>query len=375
MKKLLCALMALVLAMAATGVLAEEPEMPLLGEDSAIGQLPGKQWEFHSLTKNKVTKVAQITGEDSENKTQSRFGVWGTDLGSMAQVGDRVYMFGGDTFGNEDSAHWRSNVLFIIEDDDPSDGLTIVDAVTDRTGRAKELLSSQKLPGTEHTVIPTNIFAIDETLYCIYMSVSVWGDPGEWTCRYSGLARSEDLGQTWKKLTDVRWPGDSNFIQTANYQVGDMMYFWGIPGGRTGGVAVMKVPVDKVEDYESYLYYVGDDEKGEPKWVQGSEGVMQAKVVIEDSVGEISVIYNEYLGNFLLTYLSHNTYTIVMREGLTPWGEWSKPYTLVTGAQYPSLYGAYMLPQYVEENGKVVYFAMSQFFPIYNIMWMRAELP
>ena len=102
---------------------------------------------------------------------------------------------------------------------------------------------------------------------------------------------------------------------------------------------------------------------------------MQAKVVIEGTIGEISVIYNEYLGNFLLTYLDHRGYAIVAREGLTPWGEWSKAYTLVTGAQYPSLYGAYMLPKYVEDKGKTVYFAMSQFFPIYNIMWMRMELP
>ena len=40
-----------------------------------------------------------------------------------------------------------------------------------------------------------------------------------------------------------------------------------------------------------------------------------------------------------------------------------------------TLCGGFMCPKYVEENGKVFYFAMSQFFPIYNIMWMRVELP
>lgn len=372
MKKMTAWLVALVLLLGLAPAFAEDA--PPLGEDAAIAELPGKQWALHGLLKTQVSKVTQITGEDSENKTQSRFGVWGTDLGSMAVIGDTTYMFGGDTFGDENSAHWRSNVLFLIEDDDPSDGLTIVDAVTDRQGRAKELLGSLK-NDTEVTVIPTNLFAIGDTLYCMYMSVAKWGDHGEWDCRYACLAKSTDGGQKWEKLNHVKWPGDSNFIQTANCQIGNDMYFWGIPSGRNGGVALMKVPVDKVEDYESYAYYVGQDDGGNPKWQQGSEGVYSAEVIIEGPVGEISVLYNEYLGNFLLTYMSESGYSIVMREGVTPWGEWSKEYTLATGGEYPSLYGAYMHPKYVEEGGKVFYFAMSQFFPIYNIMWMRTELP
>ncbi len=372
MKRIAALLIAALLAVSASAALAEPL---LLGEDSAIGNLPGKQWELHSLTKTKVTKVSQVTGEESPNKTQSRFGVWGVDLGSMAVIGDTTYMFGGDTFGDENNGHWRSNVLFLIKDDTPSDGLDIVGAITDKKGVAKELLGSLKQDNVEMTVIPTNIFAVNDTLYCIYMSVAHWGEAGKWDCRYSGLAKSSDGGQKWEKLNDVKWPGDSNFIQTANVQVEDTMYIWGIPSGRVGGVALMKVPVDKIEDFASYSYYVGQGADGLPKWVTGEEGIKQAKVVIDGPVGEISAIYNPYLGNFILTYLSEPMHAVVMQEGITPWGEWSKPYSLATGAQYASLYGAYMHPKYIEENGKTFYFAMSQFFPIYNIMWMRADLP
>ena len=108
--------------------------------------------------------------------------------------------------------------------------------------------------------------------------------------------------------------------------------------------------------------------------MKGSDGAAQAKVIINEPVGEISVIYNEYLGNFIMTYL-HEGKGIVMREGVTPWGEWSREYVLASAGQYASLYGGFMCPKYVEETGKVFYFAMSQFFPIYNIMWMRVELP
>ncbi len=359
----------------ALGLPAAALAAPNLGEDGAIATLPGKQWALHDLTAVSTEMVAQLTGEDSENKTQSRFGVWGTDLGSFTVLNGKTYLFGGDTFSDEDTDGWRSNVLFVIEDDDPSDGLTITDAITDKRGNAKELLLSIKQDGTEMTVIPTNLFSANGKLYCVYMSVSHWGASGRWDCRYSGLAVSENGGEKWTKLTDVQWPGDSNFIQTANALVGDTLYFWGIPSGRYGGVALMKVPVAQLEDFNAYTYYVGPDESGAPLWQGGEEGLENAATVLAGPAGEISVLYDEYLGNFLITYLSEPDGAIVLHEAVTPWGEYGEAYKLATSADYPSLYGAFMNPDYVENGGQSVYFTMSQYFPIYNIFWMRFDLP
>lgn len=366
MKRFLCTLLVLLICLPCAA----------MAQDEDIWSLPNKSDTLtEGLILTKVDKVSQITGEDSPNKTLSRFDVWGTDLGSMTEMDGKVYLFGGDTFSSSDSENWRSNVLFIIEDDDPSDGLTITDAVTDKWGSAKELLGSVKRNNFQMTVIPTDIFTIGGDLYCIYMSVKHWNElGGSWICDYSGLAKSSDAGQTWQKLS-LRWPGESNFIQTAHCLVDDTLYLWGIPAGRYGGVALMKVDVAQVEDYEAYAYFTGTDDEGKPQWVQGSEGVEQAKIIIEAPVGEISVIYNEYLGNFIMTYLHEGGKGVVMRESITPWGEWSEEYVLATPAQYPSLYGGYMCPKYVEDDGKTFYFAMSQFFPIYNIMWMKAVLP
>lgn len=347
------------------------------GDDESIWSLPNKANAFNEgLLRTKTVKVSQITGEDSPNQTLTRFGVWGTDLGSMTEMNGKVYMFCGDTFSSAQNGDWRSNVLFVIEDDDPSDGLTITKTSADKWGRAKELLISRKVDNYQKTIIPTNIFSVDDTLYCIYMSVSHWASKGGvWTCGYSGLAKSDDEGQSWKKLMDVTWPGESNFIQTANFRMGDTMYFWGIPAGRFGGVALMKCPVNALENLEAYSYYTGNDQDGKPQWIQGSKGISQAAVIIKAPAGEISVIYNEYLGNFVMTYLDEQRGAIVMREGIAPWGDWSQEYVLASGSEYASLYGGFMCPKYVENGGKTFYFAMSQFFPIYNIMWMKAELP
>ncbi len=342
-------------------------------DDQLVWELPNKAQEFtKGLRKTQTTKASQITGEDSPNQTLTRFNVWGTDLGSMTEMNGKVYMFCGDTFSSEKNADWRSNVLFIIEDDDPSDGLTITGTAPDKWGRSKECIVNS------HTVtmIPTNIFSVDDTLYCIFMRVTYWGPRGGmWDCSHSGLAKSEDGGMTWVKVNQVQWPGDSNFIQTANVRVGDTMYIWGIPSGRFGGVALMKCNVHELEDPEAYSYLTGYEENGDPQWTKGKEGISQAKIIIRGPVGEISVMYNEYLGNFVMTYLHEDGGGIVMREGITPWSNWSMEYQLASSSQYAALYGGYMLPKYVEENGRVFYFAMSQYFPIYNIMWMRAEMP
>lgn len=344
-------------------------------DDFDICKLPNKQWKLHNLSETKTSKIIQLTGEYSLNKTQSRFGVWGTDLGVFTVFDNVTYMFCGDTFSTEQCEGWRSNVLFTIDDQDPSDGLSISNAISDKRGKASEILFSIKQEGIEKTVIPTNMFAANGKLYCFFMSVSKWGAPGEWTCRYSGLAVSNNKGKSWKKLNNIRWSGDSGFIQIANALVGNTVYIWGIPSGRFGGLYLMKVPEAMIEDFSAYSYYCGIDTAGRPIWISENDGIKNADCLLKGPIGEISVIYNEYLGNFIITYLNEYKNAIVLREMITPWGEFSNEWVLAKSIDYPSLYGAFMCPVYVEKNGKSVYFTMSQYFPIYNIMWMRFDLP
>lgn len=365
MKRLMCVLLALTVLLPLGAVTAEDADIWLLPNKSEV--LTRNLWKIGSKY------ISQITGEKTENKTSTRFDVAGVDLGSMAYMDGRIYMFGGDTFDDIDKrTGWRCNTLFIIEDDDITDGLTITDAVCDLKGHAKECISGAKIDNVEMTAIPTNIFAVGDTLYCVFMSVRHWNAGGGWVCNYSMLAKSTDQGQNWTKVKNVKWPGNSNFIQTANAQVGDTMYFWGIPAGRSGGVALMKCDVRELEDFEAYSYLTDVDEENNPVWVRGSAGVSQAKTVVKKPVGELSVMYNEYLGNFIMTYLEEGR-GIMIREGVTPWGKWSQPQYL--NQNISASYGPFMLPQLVENDGQVFYFVLSSYFPVYNILYLKATLP
>ncbi|WP_203581430.1 DUF4185 domain-containing protein [Microbacterium hibisci] len=331
-----------------------------------------------------LTEIAQLTGPDGMNDTAAA-AVAGTDLGSMTNIGDRTYFFFGDTFGERDPEStggqggiWRSNVSAWTTDGDPSDGITFDGWIpADELGWAQALVEGEHdaNDGTgEVTKIPTHGFAVGETLYISYMSVSRWGEPGAWDANYAGMAKSTDRGETWTPLEEPRWPGDSNFIQVAPVIVSDggedYVYFWSIPSGRFGGVALMRVPAteDAVEDPDAYTYFAGTDASGRPRWDADMDA---AELVVDGTIGELSVMWSEYLERWIMTYSDGGDAYI--REGITPWGPWGEPMLLVSSADYPGLYSPYMNPRYMEGGGARFYFTLSLWGP-YNVFWFSADL-
>lgn len=327
-----------------------------------------------------MEQVGQITGAKSPNRTD-RYAVYGTDLGSMMNAGERTYFVFGDTFGerSEDQiggggSYWRSNTLGYTTDGDPSDGIALDGMILDEFGTAKELLPSKKIDYDEMTKIPTHGIEAGGALYLYYMSVSHWGDPGKWDAGYAGMAKSDDDGQNWRLLDAPQWPGDSGFVQVSPYKVQEGedkndIYLWTIPAGRFGGVSLMKVAEADIERQEAYRYYAGSDDKGEPIW---SADMAAAETVVDDTVGELSVVWNPYLKRWLMTYLKEGR-GVVIREGLAPWGPWGEPIDLVTNAEQPGLYGPFMNDRYTADGGRTIYFALSLWDP-YNVFWFRASL-
>lgn len=323
-----------------------------------------------------VRRVGQVTGPDSANRTD-RFEIAGQDLGSMFQAHGRTWLVFGDTFGQRDAGltggggtEWRSNTLAYTTDDNPADGLRLDGYIVDDIGWAKELIDSKKVDGVEMTTIPTYGFAANGAMYLAYMSVKHWGDPGEWETNYSGFAKSTDQGQTWTRLDAPKWPGTSNFVQVSAFRVDDEIYFWGVTHGRFGGVCLMKVRERDVEDQGAYRYFAGTAADGAPIW---SADLAAARTVVDDTAGELSVVWNRYLSRWLMTYTRGAAESAVIREGVTPWGPWGEPITLVSQDEVPGLYAPFMAPQYTADGGRTIFFALSVWGP-YNVFWYRADL-
>lgn len=309
-----------------------------------------------------ATTIAQLTGPGSPNKTDTKWNLYGTDLGHMFVHGDRTYFVFGDSYG-PDKSHPRSNAMAWSEDDDPSDGLHFQGMIIDGQGRAKELLPSKKLWGIETTVIPTAGISDGRRMYLHYMSVRYWGRPGRWRAGHAGVAYSDDAGESWTKHPRTRWPGDSNFVQAAFVRYGDHIYMLGIPAGRFGAVKLARVGPTALLDGNAYQYWTGS------AWESNRH--RDAAVVVPGPVGELSVQWNSHYGKWLMMYLNEHRAAIVLRTADSLTGPWGEEVAVVGAATHPQLYAPYITPRW--NDGPEIFFTLSLFGP-YNVFLMRTTL-
>jgi len=325
-----------------------------------------------------VKRVCKLTGYDSINKTQN-IGIYGTDLGIMTEFDDQVYFAFGDTFNADwrkvapPNNFWRSNVLARTRDFEASDGIIFDSWITDGNGKAKHILGSEKVPGSEHTVIPTAMTSVDKRLFIHYMSVRQWGEPGSWTTNYSGLAYSDDKGNSFSKDMKARWGGGSNFAEAAfaktpseNNDGTEDVLMYGTPAGRFGGAELAIVNEHDLLNKSRYKYFTGI-ENGKPKW---SPNEVEAITVIDKPVGEMSVQFNEFLNRWIILYKQALESNIVIRESKNPWGPWGYPHTLVHSGD---VYGPFMHSRYFENKGESIYFTLSSWGD-YNVYLYRTSI-
>lgn len=319
--------------------------------------------------------VCQLTGADALNDT-TVVNVYGTDVGLMVEYKDRLNFIFGDTFG-PDGWDWRSNTMAFTIDTDPSDGIMLTNWITDNaTHLAKELIQSKKVDNEEMTVIPTAAYSTGDSLYIYYMSVIHWGDAGNWTCNNASIAYSLN-GNTFTKAANISWSGTSNFIEWGLIKgdesapsTGGFIYFLTTCSGRYSNCYLARVPETSILDQSCYQYYTGLGAGDIPLW---SSNHNNAEPIIEAPMGEISVMWNSYLGKYMLMNMDDVEKKLFVRTALTPWGPWSPPFTVLMRPEYRGFYAPNIDPLLVEESGRIVYFTVSLWFE-YNVYLMRVDL-
>ncbi|WP_280443469.1 DUF4185 domain-containing protein [Nocardia brasiliensis] len=320
-----------------------------------------------------VGLVGQVTGHGSQNRTDMRWQVDGTDLGIVWETrpGEVAVVFG-DTFGEGWEAgavggpDWRSNVLGYSTGRDLSKGLIIDNMVQDSRCHAAEVLSSRKITNWATTAIPTSGFALGSRQYLSFMSVNRWHEtPGKWSTNYGGLAYSDDNGSTWTKSQHAKWDnifGENRFQVTAMAPQGDYVYMFGTPNGRFGQIGLARVPKDEVLNKSAYQYWASET------WAPAAEN--QATPIASGMAGELSVRFDETTGQWQMMYLDPARASIVLRTSATPQGAWTDPVALVEAEDYPSLYGGFIHPWSTATD---LYFTLSAW-DTYNVYLMHAEL-
>ncbi|TQM29886.1 DUF4185 domain-containing protein [Nocardia bhagyanarayanae] len=314
--------------------------------------------------------VFQVTGMASPNNTQT-YNVLGTDLGIMWDNGHGEMLTAfGDTAGlgfpnllAGSMWAWRSNILVRSNTKDPSNGIYFDSAVRDVFGQARDLVPSPKIPFIEISRIPTAGIAVDGVQYMSMMSVKTWDNVGEWTTNYSGLAASADNGETWADLGHTRRPnegGNANFQMNAFLKSGGYVYEYGTPSGRDNAAYVARVREHDIQNLGEYEYWDGEG------WRKND---VNAAAPIMWGVGELSVMWNDYLGQYIsLTTDPFNS--VVMRRASSPAGPWSDPEVLIDTRELPSAYAPSIFPY---QTGRDLYF-MTTVHSQYNVVLMRTTL-
>lgn len=329
-----------------------------------------------------VEKVAPLTGPDAPTDMRTA-DVCGTDIGTMAELGDRIYFAFGDTFGFQGLAcprfgpNWRSNVLAYTSEMDAENGITIDGWLSNDDGKAVAVTEGAHQPAFtgengEQTRIPTAMVAVGERLYLHYMSVHGFAARGgEWSCNYSQFLYSDDAGQTWTETAEKFGGKDSKFNMLAlsasagrGNEDSAFVYAIGTACGRFGAGYAARVRSGSLADPSEWEYFDGSN------WVKDSAFAAR---VIPPIAGEGSLVWNAGLGRWMYTTLNQNAEAIQLHLADTPWGPFDETYDLVSGREYAALYGAYMTPRLISEDGRTFYFIMSQFGP-YNTYVMKAEL-
>jgi hypothetical protein len=334
-----------------------------------------------------VTNLAKITGPDSCNATASRLGITATDLGILWDDGrGGVLAAFGDTYGADWGGHgagpghadWRYNVIAHSTSTDLDAGLLFDWAALRADGVADQILPADVRGVIEHTVIPTAGIAVDGRNYLHYMSVRRWGTPGGWLTNYGGLAYSDDGGRTWTKSRTAVWPNRERgwwnllrrrasgahpfqMIAFAGVMEGHV-YLMGTPNGRFGSGQLARVPTGDLLDPSAYRYWTG---RG---W---AEDPFAAEPVLTAPVGELSVQYNAYFQQWFAVNLDEHRAAIILRTAPELTGPWTGGDTVVSGRDYPALYGGFQHPWATHQPA--IYFTMSQWGP-YNVFFCRADL-
>lgn len=275
-------------------------------------------------------KICQLVGDydrerqmPTQNLTDTRYHLWGTDLGVPFRHAGRIYLLFGDTIGARDG-----DAIAYTTDTNPEDGIDLI-----------------FLHNSSGTYLPVNIPGISQGAFEVPMEgTSVNGRMYVYhTTNHSNtvamgasiVAVSEDSGHTFRYLYDF---SSQHFINVSVVEIeasewsgfplqsGAGLAIFGSGPFRQSDVRLAFQPAAQIEQRESLRYFAGLDPAGQPRWSNRERDAVP--LFSHPYVGELSVTYNRYLGKWLMLYNAEKPRGINFRTADHPWGPWSPPQVL-----------------------------------------------
>ena len=279
-----------------------------------------------------ATKVVQLTGEyDREgwsglgtppfalNRTESRFGIRGCDLGASFEHNNRLYFLFGDTWRvNQTPAEKDLDSVAVCTDTEPSHGL--------------QLTFNTKWPYVpnidQHGFnVPVDGTSWGGAMYVFFTTDAYQVDGNELMGR-SVLGRSRDGGYNFENLGQF---SSKKFINVSIEQsaidaaaatmlslpIGtQVLWLFGSGRYRASAVYLAVIPTANLDTLQAIRYFAGGT-----AWSANEDDAVA--LLCEGDVGELSGRWNPFLSRWLLMFNSGNSLGILMHSAPHPWGPWS----------------------------------------------------
>jgi len=277
---------------------------------------------------DKPVKVAQIVGEiDREqdrptiNRTRSRYGLYGTDLGVTFRHNGATYILFGDTDGIN-----GGDLIAKVVGASPEKGLELSFPELENGTYQPLVIPGIRQDGYE---VPMEGTSADGKLY-VYHTTDHRHD---FLMGRSVVAVLEDDGTTFRYLYDL---STRHFINVSVVEVdnslwkglprdsGEGLLLFGSGHYRKSDVSMAFQPADGIESAASICYFAGLDKGGSLEWSCREE---EAKPLFnQPCVGELSVTFNRFLKKWIMLYnCGTDRQVITLRTADMPWGPWSDP--------------------------------------------------
>lgn len=274
------------------------------------------------LLPGSTQKIEQMVGDfdrerqtPTQNLTNTRFQIWGTDLGSSFQHKGKTYFLFGDIPGDIGFGTDRDPIAF-SEDTNPEDGIEL-EFITKSPG----LYQPITIPGISHGAfeVPVAGVSIEDVMYVFFTTES--------RCV---LAKSKDDGQSFQLVDNDR--SSKYFLNLSVTKVSRSEYP-DLPGSFEKGIMVFGTGMYRqsniylycqseasIEDENSIYYFAGFNGL-QPKW---SDQETDAQPIINISCGgEISATYQSDLKKWMVLYNCDNPRGVNFRMANYPWGPFS----------------------------------------------------
>jgi hypothetical protein len=310
----------------------QDVSLPWMRDQVLVGE------PYPARSANGTRKVCQLTGEYDRqgwdgrgtpslafNRTESRFGIRGCDLGSSFEHKNRVYFLFGDTL-RVDPSQGADNLdsIAFCTDTDASNGLSLT-----------FYKQPPSVPGMDQSGfnVPMDGLNWNGAMYVFFSTGSFQVDGRDLMGR-SVFARSDNDGYDFVPLGDF---STRKFINVSVQQAvldqaaargldmapgTPVLWVWGTGRYRASAVYLSVLPLDGLERLQPIRYLAGDG-----TWSIDEEDAVP--LVCAGDVGELSARWNPFLGRWLLLFNSGNPRGILMYSAPHPWGPWTNAPVMV----------------------------------------------